>query len=224
MAMAPKQNSRLKLLEATLNVVREKGYTASRIDDVCAEARLTKGSFFHHFESKEDLALTAAELWGTQVCKVFAAAPYRKLDDPLDRLLGYVAFRKALLVGDISTYACFAGTVIQEVHELHPHLRDACAQTIDDHVADLEGMVAEALQSRGLQAAWTAESLALFMQAALQGALILAKARQSADPAVASLDHLYRYLEKIFADTSKTSSRGRYGGGRQRSNLRKEIL
>src|SRR5260370_1343422 len=149
--------------------------------------------------------------------------PGHPLDDALDRLMGYVAFRKAILVGDISTYACFAGTVIQEVHVLHPHLRDACAQTIDDHVADLEGMVAEALQSRGLQAAWTAESLASFMQAVLQGGLILAKARQSADPAIASLDHLYRYVEKIFADTSKTSSRGRHGGGGQRSNLRKEI-
>ena len=38
--------SRLKILNATLNVVREKGYHATRIEDVCAAAGLTKGSFF----------------------------------------------------------------------------------------------------------------------------------------------------------------------------------
>jgi TetR/AcrR family transcriptional repressor of nem operon len=221
MVMTPRSDSRTKLLQATLDVVRERGYAASRVEDVCAAASLTKGSFFHHFKSKEDLTLAAAELWRTQVHEAFAAAPYRKLDDPLARLLGYVAFRKALLVGKIPAYACFAGTMIQEVHETHPELRDACALAIDDHVADLAAMVDEVLRDRGLQAAWTAESLALYMQAVLQGALILAKARQSAAPALASLDHLSRHLEGIFADSGEARSRGRPRGAKQRSSAGK---
>ena len=52
-------NSKTRLLDATLKVVRTKGYNATRIEDVCTEAGLTKGSFFHHFKSKEDLALAA---------------------------------------------------------------------------------------------------------------------------------------------------------------------
>ena len=60
-SMADHQHdSKTRLLDATLKVVRAKGYTATRVEDVCAEAGLTKGSFFHHFKSKEDLALAAA--------------------------------------------------------------------------------------------------------------------------------------------------------------------
>ena len=57
--MQHQHESKTKLLDATLKVVRAKGYSATRIEDVCAEAGLTKGSFFHHFKSKEDLALSA---------------------------------------------------------------------------------------------------------------------------------------------------------------------
>jgi len=52
-------NSKSKLLDAALQVIRTKSYTATTIDDICATASLTKGSFFHHFKSKEDLALAA---------------------------------------------------------------------------------------------------------------------------------------------------------------------
>ena len=47
--------SRKKLLDASLHVIRAKGYEATTVDDICAAAGLSKGSFFHHFKSKEHL-------------------------------------------------------------------------------------------------------------------------------------------------------------------------
>src|ERR1700677_825194 len=93
--------SKTKLLNATLKVVRAKGYGATRIEDVCAEAGLTKGSFFHHFKSKEELALAAGTHWDASASRLFASAPYHDAADPLDRLIAYVNFRKAILVGDL---------------------------------------------------------------------------------------------------------------------------
>ena len=84
MGMAPMQaqhESKTKLLDATLKVVRQKGYAATRVEDVCAEAGLTKGSFFHHFEGKEELALEAVAHFSSLARSVFAAAPYRTLSD-----------------------------------------------------------------------------------------------------------------------------------------------
>jgi len=209
--------SKTRLLEATLSVVRAKGYSAMRIEDVCAEAGLTKGSFFHHFKSKDDLALAAADLWNDHVRDAFAAAAYRADENAVDRLLGYVALRKELLVGHIAGYACFAGTIIQEVHETHPHLRAACAVSIEAHIADLETMVAEAIRQRRVQPDWDAESLAVHIQSVVQGALILAKSRQDPAPAIASLDHLHRYLAGLFGVApKKTSLREKPSAGRSR--------
>ncbi|MBV9245312.1 MAG: TetR/AcrR family transcriptional regulator [Methylobacteriaceae bacterium] len=190
--------SRTKLLDAALNVVRARGYTATRVEDICSAARLTKGSFFHHFKTKEELALAAAERWGAVTGALFAAAPYRQLSDPLERLLAYVDLRKALIRGELAEFTCFAGTTTQEVHQTHPAIRDACGATIRQHAGTLEADIAAAMRQYGVGASWTVESLALHTQAVIQGAFVLAKATQDPAIAIASLDHLRRYLELLF--------------------------
>ena len=54
------------------------------------------------------------------------------------------------------------------------------------------------MRRQGLKAGWTAESLALYTQATIQGAFILAKARHSPEVAAACIDHLRRYIELLF--------------------------
>ena len=80
--------SKTKLLDAALQVIRAKGYASTTVDDICRQASVTKGSFFHHFKSKDELALAAVEHWGTMTDGCFAAAPYHQSPDALERLLG----------------------------------------------------------------------------------------------------------------------------------------
>src|SRR3954452_17892940 len=90
-------SARDKLLDAALSLIRAKGYSATSVDDLCAAAGVTKGAFFHHFKSKEVLAVAAADHWSEKTGAFFAAAPYHQHKDPLERVLGYLDFRKAIL-------------------------------------------------------------------------------------------------------------------------------
>jgi TetR/AcrR family transcriptional repressor of nem operon len=202
-----RHESKTKLLDAALHVIRAKGYTATRIEDICAEAGLTKGSFFHHFKNKEELALAAAAHWGAITSGLFASAPYRSLSDPLSRLLAYVDFRKAILQGELAEFTCLVGTMVQEVYETHPPIRDACNKSISEHAATLEPDIAEAMRIYGIHGEWTAKSLALYTQAVIQGAFILAKAKDSANVAADCLDHLRRYLEMLFMQPQREEMR-----------------
>jgi TetR/AcrR family transcriptional repressor of nem operon len=193
-----RHESKTRILDAALHVIRAKGYSAARIEDICDFAGLTKGSFFHHFDSKEELAVAAAEYWIEGTGAFFASAPYHSLADPLDRLLAYVDFRKALLMGELSDFTCLAGTMVQEVYDTHPAIRDACNRSISEHAATLVPDIEEAMRQRALLPDWTAESLALYTQATLQGAFILAKAKHNREVAAATIDHLRRYLELLF--------------------------
>lgn len=197
-AASAKPDARAKLLDAALAVIRAKGYSATSVDELCHAAGVTKGAFFHHFRSKDELAVAAAAYWSETTGALFAAAPYHDHADPLDRVLGYVAFRKALLRGEVAQFTCLVGTMVQEAYETIPALRDACARSITGHATTLEADIQAAIDQSGLTPEWSAASLALHTQAVLQGAFILAKATGDASIAADSIDHLHRYLELLF--------------------------
>src|SRR5271169_1534471 len=194
-----RHESKTKFLEAALHIFRSKGYSATRIEDICETAGLTKGSFFHHFDTKESLALAAAEYWGINTSGLFAVAPYRAVPDPLGRLLAYVDFRKAIMQGELPEFTCLVGTMVQEVYDTHPAIRVACDKSISEHAATLEADIAECMREYDVKGDWTASSLALYIQAVIQGAFILAKAKGGPAVAVDCIDHLRRYLELLFA-------------------------
>jgi TetR/AcrR family transcriptional repressor of nem operon len=130
-----RHESKTRLLQAALSVIRTKGYTATRIEDVCEAAGLTKGSFFHHFSTKEELAIAAADYWSEITSALFAQAPYHAPADPVDRILAYVDFRKALLQGELPEFTCLVGTMTQEVYGTHPAIREACEHSISGHAS-----------------------------------------------------------------------------------------
>ena len=70
---ASKTGARTKLLEAALSVIRTKGYSATSVDELCAAAGVTKGAFFHHFKSKDELGVAAADHWSEMTGALFAA-------------------------------------------------------------------------------------------------------------------------------------------------------
>ncbi|HEX3496243.1 MAG TPA: TetR/AcrR family transcriptional regulator [Methylocella sp.] len=190
--------SKTRILYAAVQVIRAKGYSAMTIDDVCLAAGLTKGSFFHHFKSKEELAVAAARHFAAMVDHLFARAPYRALQDPLERLLGYVDFRMAILHGRLPEVTCLLGTMVQETFESHPAIREACDTHISAHAAEVAKDIAAAKVLYAPDATWSAEGLGLYTQAVIQGAFVLAKAKGGPEIATECLGHLRRYLEMLF--------------------------
>jgi len=149
-------SAKTKLLDAALSLLREKGFSATTVDDLCARAGVTKGAFFHHFKSKQELGVAAADHWSAVTGALFEQAPYHDHEDALDRVLGYIELRRALLEGDIPEFTCVVGTMVQEAFAQHPEIRDACAASIFGHagtlVADIEAAIAK-LDGKGGQSA-----------------------------------------------------------------------
>src|SRR5262249_25163395 len=81
-----------QLLEAAEELMLSKGYTAASVDEVCEAAGLTKGSFFHYFDGKEQLGKEVAERHYAYWQQLSQSAPFRRKKDPLDRVLGSVDF------------------------------------------------------------------------------------------------------------------------------------
>ncbi len=190
--------SRTRILDAALSVIRAKGYSATTVEDICRASNLTKGGFFHHFEGKEDLALAAAGHFSSMADGLFTMLPARAHGDPLLKLLDYIDLRTAIIQGSLPQFTCLLGTMVQETYETHPAIRDACNHYISHHADKVAALIAEAREHYAPDAEWSAESLALYTQATIQGAFILAKAKNGPEVAVDCLKHLRRYIELLF--------------------------
>ena len=195
-AMKP-ASARDRLLDAALVLIRARGYQGTSVEDLCAAAGVTKGAFFHHFRSKEDLGLAAAAHFSAWLDALFARARWREHDDPLDRVLAYLDFRTAILRGEIPHFTCLLGAMVQDTYATHPAIRAACEAGIRAHAAPLQEDIAAAMAARGV-GGFTAEGLAMHVRAVIQGAFVLAKASGGPEPALEALRHLRRYVELLF--------------------------
>ncbi len=196
-------SSKTRLLDAALTVIRTQGYAATTVDDICHAADVTKGSFFHHFKSKDELALAAADHFSSMADRLFSTAPYHAAKDPAERVLGYIDFRAAMLAGEIPQYTCLLGTMVQETYATHPAIREACDRHISGHAAQVAKDIAEAKRLYAPKAPWSPEGLAFYTQAVLQGAFILAKAKQDSAVAADSVAHLRDHVKTLLTPTAK---------------------
>ena len=193
----PPENARGKLLEAGLKLVRLRGFAGTSVDDLCREAGVTKGAFFHHFASKEALGVALADYWSTSTSGFFAEAPYHHLTNPAERVLAYLDLRAALMGGPVEGFTCVAGTMVQEQFATSDAIRAACDESISGNASALEADVAAALAQAG-RTGVDAAGLALHIQAVIQGGFILAKAKGNAEIARESVAHLKRYFAMLF--------------------------
>ena len=195
--LAAEHNSKTKMLDAALKVIRAKGYTAATLDDICAAAGVTKGSYFHHFKSKEEMALMAVRHWNTMTGGLFATAAYQQLADPRDRVLAYINLRADILQGELPDYTCLLGTMVQELYETNPRIRDACNAGIRGHAATVAADIAQAKALYVPDADWDPMVAALYTQATIQGAFILAKAQGGPQIAEQCIHLLRRHVASL---------------------------
>lgn len=193
----PRGEARARLIEAARSLVRHKGFAATSVDDLCAAAGVTKGAFFHHFASKEALGVALVDDWTATTGAMFAAHPYNRHEDPLDRVFAYLDLRRELLGQPLPDFSCVAGTTVQETYDSSPPIREAAERSIRSGFAHVLPHLEAALKQHPVPGV-TAESLAQQFQVATQGGIILAKALNDPAPARAAFDHLERYLRLLF--------------------------
>lgn len=194
--------ARDKILKAGIERFRTLGYNATTVDQICEDAGVTKGAFFHHFASKEEVALACLDLWEKRSERFDDQAPYRQIEDPVERLYHALDFYTCFFSNESLVRSCLVGTTVQECSETSPRLRKAADACFLKARGRFERLIAEAAAANGRVV--DAAALALLWEAGIQGALVLFKA--SRDPATirGTLNQIVEYI-RIHVSTKEES-------------------
>jgi TetR/AcrR family transcriptional repressor of nem operon len=195
---SPLPETKRALLDAALKLMLAQGFTATSVDEISAAAQVTKGSFFHYFESKEDLAKAVLEYFFQHQCQMFAQAPFRQKTDPLEKVFGRMDLLAQLARSPQGPCSCLIGNFAQELAPTHPEMRDLCATYFERGAADFARDLAEAKKAYPPAVKFDPESVGRLYLTIIQGSMILGKAAQSSVPFAENVAHLRKYLEYLF--------------------------
>lgn len=183
----PKQRDDLSdtrelMLRAGLEILTEKGFTATGIDEILSRVGVPKGSFYYYFESKEAFGLQLIERYG----QFFA----RKLDrhlmntalSPLNRLHAFVDDALAGMCRHDYRRGCLIGNLGQEMGSLPESFRDQLKDTFEDWQDRFAECLLEAQNVGELSDKAEPNQLAAFFWIGWEGAVLRAKLEQSAKP------------------------------------------
>jgi TetR/AcrR family transcriptional repressor of nem operon len=192
----PDSPTRTKLLDAAQDLMLAKGFVAATVDEVCAAAGVTKGSFFHYFESKEELAKVLLERFSMAQAQRFCDASAHAAD-PLDRVYARIDYGIQAATSP-QMKGCLVGTLAQEVCETHPELRQICERSFNAVAAAVARDLIEAKKLHAPEASFDAESLGECFVALAQGSMLLIKATGHRAGMAANLRHFRAYLQTLY--------------------------
>jgi TetR/AcrR family transcriptional repressor of lmrAB and yxaGH operons len=180
-----RESSREAFLRATAELLQRQGYSATAVNEIVARSRAPKGSLYFLFPGgKEELAVAAMARSGERLRRAIVAIldSGEDLGESLGRLVDAMA-----LGLEVSSFkdGCPIATVTLEAASGSDAVRAAADAVFATWL--------DALQARLLAAGLTtaeAERRALLVLAAIEGALILARARRDTAPLMAVRDEL----------------------------------
>src|SRR4051794_40929450 len=136
--------TRQRLLEAARQLMLERGFSATGVDEVCRVAGVTKGAFFHHFASKEELGREALAAWAAFGREIYAQAFAAPAGYPLDHVHRFFDIMIGLAARKDQTLTCLVGMLSQELALANSALRECCESHLTEWTQTAARMLAEA--------------------------------------------------------------------------------
>jgi TetR/AcrR family transcriptional repressor of nem operon len=157
------RSTREHLIDVGLGLMHRNGYNATGLSDILTAADVPKGSFYHHFSSKEDFAAAALERYGMREREHAAALLNDTTIPPLKRLRRYFSDLVKIYGQKAAIPGCLMGRFSLEIAAESPQLRKQLSATFGHWQRTIATVIRQAVAQKELPAGTDPESLAGFL-------------------------------------------------------------
>ena len=194
--------TRKRILDAAQDIVLDRGFAATSVDAVLAEASVTKGAFFHHFPSQLELGRALLERYAAadeQLLEEFMAAAEAQADDPAEQVVAFVReFERVAGELPATQPGCLFVSFIYERQLAGEGSDDIIGTSIRQWRSRLLEKLEAAAAVHPPAADVDLPSLADQVFTTFEGGFILTRAMHDPAHLRAQLAHLRHYLELLF--------------------------
>ena len=176
------KSTRDHLIDTGLKLMHQHGYNATGLAEILKAADVPKGSFYHHFGSKEDFAAAALERYTTREAQHAASVLIASKISPLKRLKRYFMDLVKLYGQKGAIPGCMMGRFSLEMAAQNPQLRKQISVTFAHWQHTIATVVEQAVAHEDLPAGTDPESVAGFLLNSWEGALLRSQAEASDAP------------------------------------------
>ncbi|MCA9262784.1 MAG: TetR/AcrR family transcriptional regulator [Planctomycetales bacterium] len=180
------------------DLILERGYGGTSVDVICERCGVSKGSFFHHFCSKEEAAQESLKFWMASMKAKAAESGYAEATDPVQRLMLYLDWFAQFIGSPDAPPGCLLGTLALELSDTHEAIRTIASQCFAGWIGELANMIQAAM---GDDEPARSRELAEHFVSSLEGGLLLAKTREDKSVVARNVVHFRHYLESLLGAT-----------------------
>ena len=199
------KSTREHLVDVGLGLMHQNGYNATGLTDILKAANVPKGSFYHHFGSKEEFAAAALESYGMREREHAAAFLNDATAPPLKCLRRYFSDLVKIYGQKGAIPGCMMGRFSLEIAEESPKLRKRISASFDHWQDTIAMVIRQAIAQKELPAGSDPKSLAGFLLNSWEGALLRSQAEKSNAP-------LETFMRYVFDWLLRQESKGKAGG------------
>jgi len=191
-----KQDTKKALLEVGMNVMLAKGYTNTGIQEVLNELNVPKGSFYYHFDSKENYAVEIIRHYDLEYAANLKSVLGNPQQTPLERLRAYCETGKAMFVAQDCCKGCLIGNLSQEMADQSEVLRKELSTVMGKWRDLIAACIEEGQKLNEIKRNRTPHELAELFSAGLAGAVMRSKT-------VKNTESLDIFMDLMFNDVLK---------------------
>ena len=181
--MGRTSDARVRLVTTAMDLICARGYTSVGVQEICARAGVNKGSFYHFFPSKQELALEVIEAYAHQAQEMWEGvmASGRSPLERMERLFDAMYDAQVSRVGTAGWMCgCPVGNLALELSGQDDRIQQKLRDVLDGWSQAVACMLREAT-SHGDLPALDADTTAQSVIAYVEGAVLLAKTHNNPD-------------------------------------------
>lgn len=179
------------------------GFLSTGINDIIAASNTSKGGFYNHFTSKEELfhevLAESQRLWREKVLHGTA-----DINSPLEKIIQILTNYKELYLKDADNFpgGCIFITFSVELDDTHPHLVKEVTKGFEGFRLLLKGLLEEAIQLRELPGDLNPDLVSEMLFSGMLGASVLYGVEKSAFTLDQSIGTMIDYLNYLRSQVS----------------------